>query len=340
MTIVSTKPRVTVFPSESSGFFIISPIAVDRRCRRGYHSPRVKHRQSNARSALETHTLPESRSLSAIGRAVRRHDHDRFLTALFAPAERREGLFALYAFNYEVAKTREMVTEPTLGRIRLQWWREAIDAIYAGRPARYHEVAEPLAEVIRHRGLTRDYFDRLIDSREFDLDDAPPASLAALGSYAESTSSRLVWLALEVLDERDSATIAAGRGVGIAYALAGLLRAIPFHARAKRFYLPQDICETAGLRVHQDLFELRSSPALRQVVEEVADLAARHLAEARSLRAQVPRSALPALLPAILAQADLARLRRAGYDPFHPRLTVPAAGRSWRLTVASLRRRY
>src|SRR6202045_4412867 len=68
--------------------------------------------------------------LSPVAALVRRHDRDRFQTVLFAPAARREALFALYAFNYEIARVRESVTEPMLGRLRLEWWREIIAAAY------------------------------------------------------------------------------------------------------------------------------------------------------------------------------------------------------------------
>ena len=125
---------------------------------------------------------------SAVARIVRARDHDRFLTTLFAPPARRAALLALYAFNYEVAKTREMVHEPLLGQMRLQWWRESIAAVYDSGALRRHEVVEPLAEAIRAGGLTRAHFDRLIDAREADLADAPPPSLAALEDYAAATS--------------------------------------------------------------------------------------------------------------------------------------------------------
>src|ERR671936_425398 len=87
--------------------------------------------------------IPERRSadtdrLSPVAALVRRHDRDRFQTALFAPAARREALFALYAFNYEIARVRERVREPILGRIRLEWWRETIAAAYEGGPVRRH----------------------------------------------------------------------------------------------------------------------------------------------------------------------------------------------------------
>jgi NADH dehydrogenase [ubiquinone] 1 alpha subcomplex assembly factor 6 len=278
--------------------------------------------------------------LSGLARLVRRHDRDRFLTALFAPEAQRRALLALYAFNYEVAKTREVVSEPTLGRIRLQWWRDSLDAIYAGAPARRHEVVGPLSDAIHRHALTRRHFDTLIDARERDLDDAPPASLEALEAYAEATSAPLVLLALEATGARGDAGESAGRAVGTAYALTGLLRAVPFHARARRCYLPRALCSEAGVDVDRGLFELHPSPALAFVAERVAARAAAHLAAARSLRAAVPRAALPALLPAVLAGANLARLRRCGYDPLAARFAGHDPWSAWRLGAAALRGRY
>jgi phytoene synthase len=231
---------------------------------------------------------------------------------LFAPAVRREALFALYAFNHEIARVRETVSEPALGQIRLQWWRENIAAAYDDGPLRRHIVVEPLTAAIRAHGLTRAHFDRLIDAREGDLEEASFAGLAALEEYAESSSARLVYLALETLGVRDPAAEQAGFHIGIAYALAGLLRAIPYRTRI--------------------------GPAL--VPAEIAAAASRHLASARALRASIARSALPALLPAIVAERSLTRLKRAGYDPFDPAVTAPDAMQSWRLAIASLRNRY
>src|SRR5207253_8807390 len=100
--------------------------------------------------------------LSPVAALVLRHDHDRFQTVLFAPAARREALFALYAFNYEIARVRESVTQPMLGQIRLEWWRENIAAAFAGGSVRHHIVVEPLAAAIRRFALSRSKFDRLL----------------------------------------------------------------------------------------------------------------------------------------------------------------------------------
>jgi NADH dehydrogenase [ubiquinone] 1 alpha subcomplex assembly factor 6 len=267
--------------------------------------------------------VPERRSaevdhLSAVAALVRRHDRDRYQTVLFAPAARREALFALYAFNYEIARVRESVTEPILGQIRLQWWRENVAAAFEGGPARHHPVAEALTTVIRDLRLSRDHFDRLIDGREIDLADEPPATLAALEDYAEATSARLVYLALEVLGVNDPAAGDAGLHVGIAYSLAGLLRAMPFRARQ---IIPADIPTPNG-------------------VTELAAAASRHLQAARAERNRISRSALPALLPAVIAQRSLARLSRAGGNPFDPALATPDPLQSWRLAAAALLNRF
>ncbi len=282
--------------------------------------------------------MSENSALSFCARELRRYDRDRYLTCLFAPMARREALFTLYAFNLEVARTAEAVSEPMLGRIRLQWWREALEEIYEGRP-RSHEVTLPLAATVRTHGLTRALFDRLIDAREFDLDKEAPGNLPALETYAEATSAGLAQLALEILDVDDEATRAAVHHVGVAWALTGLLRAVPFHARQRRLYLPRDESVSAGLDLEQ-LFALRSPPGLAELVGQVAARAREHLAKARALGRRVARPARPVLLPAVLATRDLDVLERAGLDPFEPQVQAADPLRVWRLAWANLLRRY
>jgi NADH dehydrogenase [ubiquinone] 1 alpha subcomplex assembly factor 6 len=279
------------------------------------------------------------RRQSPLAALVHRHDRDRYQTALFAPVERREALFALYAFNYEIARVRETVTQPMLGQIRLQWWREAIDAAFAGAPVRQHDVAAPLAAAIREFALTRAPFDRMIDTRERDLADEPPATLAALEEYAEGTSATLLALAVEALGASQTPARPAAREIGIGYALAGLLRAMPFHARAGRRYIPAD----AGARFRLDLADyagLRDSAGLRAATAEIAESAAGHLQAARRFRYEVPREARAALLPAVVADRFLARLERTGCNPFAPELAFPDPLQSWRLFAAALRGRF
>jgi len=268
---------------------------------------------------------------------VRRFDRDRYLTALFARPPARADLMALYAFNLEVAKTREVVREPMMGLMRLQWWRDALAEIYAGRERR-HQVVQPLAAAIRRHGLARAPFDRLIDARESDLEETPPASLAALIGYVDATAGGLGLLATQILGgagEQDQAV----RAIWIAWALAGLLRAVPFHARHRRVHLPQDLLKQQGVEA-QDILEQRRPPALAEVARVVAREAGSHLAAGRALGRKLPRRLLPALLLGTLAARYLRQLEAVGYDVYAPELQEVPPGRIWRLLWASLGGRF
>lgn len=268
--------------------------------------------------------------------AVRRHDPDRYFAALFAPRAARASLLALYAFNLEIAKVRETVSEPLLGQIRLQWWREALDGLYGGGPVRRHAVVSVLAEAIDRNGLDRASFDRIIDAREFDLEDRQPETLDALVGYAAATAGALGVLAVDALDGTDS-DAATAREAGTAWALAGLMRAVPFHASQRRCFLPRALLsDDAALAT---LYEGRAMPVVRAAVAAVADRASRHLAAARRDGRDVSRGALPVMLPAALIAGDLKRLAQTGFDVFALPRPYPFA-RQLRMMWAAARGRF
>lgn len=277
-------------------------------------------------------------ALSPLAAKLRHHDRDRYQMSLFAPAPRREALVALYAFNYEIARIREAVREPMLGLMRLQWWRDALDEIYASARPRRHEVLEPLAAAIRTHGLSQAYFGALLDARTRDMEEEPPASLDALETYAEGSTANLIRLALEILDA--DADAAAAGGVGVAYGLTGLLVAVPFHARDRRHYLPQDLIARERLDIERSLLALKPSPALAAVARDVARLARRRLDEARREEAKISRAALPALLHGVVAERRLKRLARAGHDVMDPHLAAVDTLQALRLSWAALRGRF
>lgn len=280
--------------------------------------------------------MPE---LSYCAGLVRRFDNDRFLCSLFAPAVEREALAALYAFNIEIARAREAAREPMLGRIRLQWWRDAIVGIHAGRNQR-EPVAAALADAVARFDLSCDHLQRLVDGREFDCEDRPPSTLDDLVAYAEATAAPLVALSAEICGARDDRVRSASRDLGIAWALTGLIRAVPFHAGAKRLYLPAALNRQFGLDAF-DLFEQGASPGLASVVAEVSARAEQHLVQVRAARPGIPAAALPAFLPATLAGLYLKRIAAAGHDPFDRRVQATGGpARLLALLLSRLRRRY
>ena len=266
---------------------------------------------------------------------VRRHDRDRFTCAMFAPEPARTRLLALYAFNLELSKAREVVSEPLLGRMRLQWWRDTLDGLNDGRTPE-SDLAKAFAEVVTSEGLDRDAVDKLIDAREFDMLGAPPEDMPALVAYAAGTSAELTVLGLKILGVADEATETAARKVGISWALTGLARAVPFHAKQGRVYLPSNLLKAAGIAPQQ----IRKGEALNGVVAQVAAEAEKHLADARGAQGKVEQAGLPVLLPATLADIYLKALKKAAHDPFHPDvLSLHTKGR-FRLMVNAWRKRF
>ena len=218
---------------------------------------------------------------------VAKADKDRFLACLFAPAEARPHLFALYAFNVEIARIRETASEPQIGLVRQQWWLDTLDGIYAGRTPD-HPVAQALVSAVAKGDLPKHALQNLVIAREFDLYDDPMPSLADLEGYLGETSSSLIQMAALILGK--GAPEAAGLA-GVAFGLAGVLRL------KKSRYLPRDMV--------QDLGE-------KQTIAQLCAHASRRLEEAQVLQGTIPESAMPAFLPVSLTRLYLSRIERGG----------------------------
>jgi 15-cis-phytoene synthase len=242
---------------------------------------------------------------------VRAADKDRFLTTLFAPAEHRNALLALYAFNLEIARVREVAREALAGEIRLQWWSDALEGRGEGHP-----VAAALLATITRYQLPLGSFQTLLDARRFDLYDEPMRSLADLEAYAEGASAGLIVLATRILAGGID-TGALTRHAGLAHAVAGLLAAFAIHAARGQLFVPLDILARHGA-TREHVAGRQATPQLRAALAELRAHARQHLCEAQRLLAAAPAAVMPALLPVALAGPTLARMERRGYDPFTP----------------------
>ncbi|WP_198377809.1 squalene/phytoene synthase family protein, partial [Neoroseomonas rubea] len=164
-------------------------------------------------------------TLSAIGAFARLHDPDRFLCCLFAPAERREALFALVALNHELARAREAASNPLAALIRLQWWREAIEEAATGRPARRHEVAGPLHAAIASGVLDVASLLAMVEAREVEAEEDGIATEQDFVAWLRGTAggwSAAAGLALGATAEEAEVL----RALGAAHGLAGTLRSV------------------------------------------------------------------------------------------------------------------
>jgi phytoene/squalene synthetase len=164
-------------------------------------------------------------SYAACAELVRKGDPDRFLAAMLAPMPARGYLFALHAFNLEIARAPWMSSEPMIAEMRLQWWRDVLEECFDGQPARRHEVAEPLVDTIRATGLSRRPLDAMIDARRRDIAKNPMTPDEAF-AYADDTAGNLMTLAVKALGVEGEARHAA-RFLGQAQGTANFGKSLP-----------------------------------------------------------------------------------------------------------------
>ena len=228
---------------------------------------------------------------------VRRHDPDRFLTALFAPPGRRGALLVLYAFNHELARAREVTTEPGLALIRLHWWREVV----AGTRRR-HEVATPLGAALDAGALHPPDLLAMIDAREAEAEPSLPTR-AAWEAYVRGAAGTLAVAAGRALGA-GTTLLPRLSDLGTTYGVAGQLRSVGFFARYGRCLLPEDLLAAHGFSP-PGVMANPAAPGLRPVLAELAGWGRMLL---RRSGGKLPRPVLAAGLPAVLARRDLGRL--------------------------------
>lgn len=261
---------------------------------------------------------------------VRQTDADRYFASLFAPAEKRLLLFALYCFNEQLARSVGGARDPLAAEIRLQWWREALGAARESRPPA-HPVAIGLAEILAKDPGQMAEMEALIDARIVESVPAPSATVAAMESHAQATSARLMGLAARLLASTGEAVNLINEA-GIAYGLVGMLRSFAFQARRGRVLLPADLLARERLST-ADIFQEENSGKLKRVFGTIESCALDHFRRAK--QSAVPRAILPAVLPASLVPAYLSCLTKNA-DPLRDRTDISRLRRQLMMLRAAL----
>ena len=261
---------------------------------------------------------------------VRAADKDRFLASLFAPAEARRHLFALYAFNAEIARVREVVRTPMAGEIRLQWWRDALSGVDHGGVGG-NPVAAALLAVIDAHGLPRARFMAFIEAHRVALYDEPLATAGDLTAHFDATSGALIGMARAILGGEtpfDALTQAAGRAEGLT-----AMVTLQSSGGSPLTLVPREMTEKAGVTT-EDIAARRDGPALRRMTGMLAGLARDYLRHAEAQSRGLSRVERAALLPLALVPRRLDALARAGNNPFAPLAPSPLA-RLWTIWRAA-----
>jgi len=259
-------------------------------------------------------SIDMSQNAKIVMDAVRAADHDRYLTALYAPAEKRDALFSLYAFNAEIAGIRDRIHEALPGEVRLQWWRDLI-AVDNDDAAIGHPVADALKATISAHRLPKLAFDNMLEARIFDLYDDPMPSRTDLEGYCGETAAALIQLAAMVLDPVEAPRFAelAGRA-GCAQAMTGLLLLLPLHRKRGQCFVPAEILAAAG-STPEEFVASDGGPGAQRAVAALIALAREHLSAFERGAAALPVALHPAFLPLALSRAYLDRMEGSRQSP-------------------------
>lgn len=247
--------------------------------------------------------------LSAVGALAHEGDEARFLAALCAPADRRERLFALIAFNLELAKIPASVSEPMLGEIRLAWWREALEDLFERGAVRGHDVIAALAAAHRAAPLHRETLEVMISARAYALEPSRPDDREGLARFIAGTGGALMAAEVRALGGDDRAAEVAALA-GWAEGAGRLIEALPGIVAAGG---------TAPLASGVDLKALREgrgADALGASLRELAQEGIKRLEEARGRAGDIPRAMRAPLLSVHMVEPILKAAAAPGFDPF------------------------
>ena len=173
---------------------------------------------------------------------VRTHDFARYASTLFVPAVQRRALLALYAFNVEISRVREQVSQPLPGEIRLQWWTDMLAGAGHGG-VEGNPVAAELLLAIRDFGLPVEPLSRLIEEHQFDLYNDPMPSMAALEGYVNDTSSALFSLGARIAAPPSEAIDHLARHAGLAQGIVQVIATLPRDASRRQLFVPLQLLE-------------------------------------------------------------------------------------------------
>ena len=250
---------------------------------------------------------------------VRTHDFARYAATLFLPADQRRALLSIYAFNVEVSRVRDQVSQPLPGEMRLQWWTDMLaGAAHGGVEG--NPVAAELLLTLNNFRLPVEPLLRLIEEHQFDLYNDPMPSMAALEGYINDTSSALFAFGARVVAPPSEEIDHLARHAGLAQGMAAVIAALPFDAARRQLFVPQQLLESHGSGAEQ-VFSSKQVPQVRAAIDQLVGEANVHMKTALSLLKSVLREVRPLFLPLALVRRDLERMSRADHDPFVPYAT-------------------
>ena len=187
-----------------------------------------------------------------------------YYSVLFLPAESRLALTCLFAFYREIKESAEECSDPALGQIKLNWWRQEIANAFSGHPQ--HPVTHALLPATTRFGLSHDLLLQLIEGVQSSVFKNRHADFQSLQDYCARTSGLAEQLAARILGLNDPDSLQHAQELGVAFGLTHVILNLRRDAKRNRILLPQDELARLGVR-EADVLNLRETENLKKLIE-------------------------------------------------------------------------
>ena len=243
------------------------------------------------------------------------------------PQERRDGMYAVYAFCREVDDIADDWPEAERPA-GLAMWRDEIEAVYAGRPRQL--IARALEAPVSRFALRKQDFHDIIDGMEMDSGEPIRApDFATLDIYCARVAAAVGHLSVHVFGDSGEAAHQVADALGRALQLTNILRDLAEDAERDRLYLPAELLDRHGIRSTEPAAVLRH-PALPAACRDLAEVAFGHFAAAEAGMARASRRAMrPAAVMGAFYRAMLEALVDAGWRDPAARVSLSKGRKLW-----------
>lgn len=250
-----------------------------------------------------------------------------YYSFLFLPPERRLAITALYAFCREVDDVVDEVSDPSVARAKLAWWRTQVRAMYEGRPE--HPVTRALEPHLATFSLPQDRLQAIIDGMEMDLDQTRYLDFVGLKKYCWHVAGVVGELSARIFGFSDPRTLEYAQELGLAFQLTNIIRDVGDDARRGRIYLPVNELQQFNVKA-ADILNSRYSDDFVRLMRFQADRARESYRRALDLLPDADRRAQrPGLIMAAIYHALLEEIERDDFQVLHQRISLTPVRKLW-----------
>ncbi len=245
----------------------------------------------------------------------------------FLPKDKREAMTVLYAYCREIDDVVDECSDAHVARTTLNWWRNEVAAVYAGKPT--HPVCQALVPVVQQFRLPQEHLQEIIDGMEMDLDQPRYADFKSLQLYCYRVASVVGLLSAEIFGYTDRATLKYAHDLGIAFQLTNIIRDVGEDARRNRIYLPMDEMQQFGVTA-ADILQTRETDNFQKLMAFQIERARRYYRQAFEHLPSTDRKAQRAgLIMAEVYQAVLNEVERSGCHVLRERVSLTPTYKLW-----------